>query len=106
MITKRRLAGLKMWDKKEFEIDPNKLNVKDEIKNKEFFSFNEFYEYVNNLLKNDDDLDLLKLGIFLLRHHVTTQKEIHTNVMRRLNLFDTLLNLIEKYISIDSIIVK
>jgi len=106
MITKRRLAGLKLWDKKEYEIDPSKLNVTDEMKNKEFLTFNEFYEFANGLLISHDNIDLIKLGIFLLRHHVTSQKEVHTNIMRRMNLFETLSNLIEKFIKIESIIVR
>jgi hypothetical protein len=105
MITKRRLASLSRWDKKEYEINPKKLEVAEEIRNKEFFSQEEFFSFVKHLITREE-IDYIKLGIYILRCHITTLQVVQTEIIRKEQIFEVLLDLMEVFIKDDVIIVK
>ncbi len=84
-------------DKKNYEIDIQLLNIDPELYNKQYNSAEELILQANILIKMSDDLDSIKFGVNLLRKFLAASKDIPVLYLFKLEITDTLNNLIEKH---------
>ena len=84
-------------DKKNYEIDLQQLNIDPELNNKQYNSAEELILQANNLITINDDIDSIKFGVNLLRKFLAASKNIPVLYLFKLEITDTLNNIIEKH---------
>ena len=78
-------------EKKDFEIDPNLLNIPKEILDHEFLNYEEFYSFIRNLLITYDK-SKVKYAIYILRSQSAKDKYTHAEYVFQ----NDILNLLNK----------
>lgn len=93
-------------DKKNYEIDPTKLKIDQELLKKNFNSLEDLILFTKYLITNDDDLDCIKFGIYLLRTSHSRTKNIPVEFLKKEGICDSLNKTLKKYFTELDIIVS
>lgn len=89
IISRRRENNIIQSEKKDFEIDPVTLDIPQDIYDRVFIDYKDFYSFTRNLLTSCE-INKIYYGIYLIRTQSIKDKYIHTEYIFENKIIDSM----------------